>query len=68
MSATPLPDTCLHAGARYEFVLVNALKGEHMKPDFKKKHPAGLLPAIEVRVWPAWRAPPVCVQAHTPSG
>jgi len=38
---------CHSADIKYEFVLVNALRGEHLKPDFKKKHPAGLLPAIE---------------------
>ena len=38
---------CNSADIKYDFVLVNALKGEHLKPDFKKIHPAGLLPAIE---------------------
>ena len=38
---------CNSADIKYDFVLINALKGDHLKPDFRKIHPAGLLPAIE---------------------
>ena len=38
---------CQAAGIKYDFVLVDALKGQNLKPDFKAIHPAGLLPAIE---------------------
>ena len=31
---------------KYDFNNVDALKGEHRKPQFLKIHPAGLLPAI----------------------
>lgn len=38
---------CKSANIEYEMVLVDALKGQNLKPEFKKIHPAGLLPAIE---------------------
>ena len=38
---------CQAADIKYDFVLVDALKGQNLKPEFKAIHPAGLLPAIE---------------------
>jgi glutathione S-transferase len=38
---------CQSNEIKYEVVLVDALKGQNLKPDFKKIHPAGLLPCIE---------------------
>jgi glutathione S-transferase len=38
---------CQANNIKYDFVLVDALKGQNLKPEFKAIHPAGLLPAIE---------------------
>lgn len=39
---------CKDSSIPYTFRLVDALKGENRKPEFRKIHPAGLLPAISV--------------------
>ena len=38
---------CHSADIKYDFVLVDAHQGHHVRPDFRKIHPPGLLPAIE---------------------
>ena len=38
---------CKENSIPYTFKLVDALKGENLKPEFRKIHPAGLVPAIE---------------------
>lgn len=38
---------CQTNDIKYDFVLVDAFKGQHMRPEFRKMHPPGLLPAIE---------------------
>jgi len=37
---------CQEANIRYNFVVVDALKGQNRSPEFRKIHPAGLVPAI----------------------
>lgn len=39
---------CKENSIPFTFKLVDALKGENRKPEFRKFHPAGLLPAISV--------------------
>jgi glutathione S-transferase len=39
---------CKENNIPFSFKLVDALKGENRKPEFRKFHPAGLLPAISV--------------------
>ncbi len=34
-------------GLKYEYVKVNLREGEHMKPEYKKVHPANKIPAID---------------------
>ncbi len=37
---------CQEAKIDYNFILVDALKGDTRKPDFRKINPAGLVPVI----------------------